>query len=260
MLSAPPAVGYNGAMEQESQKSTIPNGRRNMARWLLVGAIVLVAGVLVAKWVAMGPSAGEQPLTGDLTVYVRPPGAKQDTYRIGEVGALPVRSGQSMSVEVQYNRPAHTYLIWLGPDGTVVPLYPWNMDMIEDKTLTSPPPKCRPTRFLLSPMTIGGGWPFGQASGLETVLLLARREPLGTDVNLIDLLSGFPASKLRHREEASAFAWDRGSERITDSLAMNRGPDTEAKKVDEAFLAFLTKLQVHFDLIRAVRFAHDGEK
>src|SRR5947209_14585416 len=107
-----------------------------------------------------------------------------------------------MTVEVHYNQPAFTSLVWLDGEGQAIPLYPWNYDSIEVKDLNQPPPTRRPSKVVISP-TLGTGWKFGQQGGLETVLLLARRTPLSEGTRLGALLGTVPTAKVRRRDEVA---------------------------------------------------------
>jgi hypothetical protein len=191
-------------------------------------------------------------------IVVRSAGGATDGLLVDEAGALPVRAGDWMSMEVRFNQPAFTYLVWLDCQGQAVPLYPWNYDSIEVKDLNQPPPARRPSKVIISP-TLGTGWKFGQRGGLETVLLLARRTPLSEDTRLGSLLGTLPTAKVRLRDEVAVFGLEGGSDSVSTLLASNRGPEEEARAADEPLRALLVRLRDHFDLIRAVRFAHEGE-
>jgi hypothetical protein len=163
-----------------------------------------------------------------------------------------------MSLDVQLNQPAYTYLVWIDSAGQMVPLYPWNHDALEVKDVNQPPPVRRASDKINNP-PIGGGWTFGKRGGLETVLLLVRRTPLEPDVRLGTLLGSLPPLKMRARDEVVVFGLDRGADAPATLLALNRGPEAEARAADEPLLAALGRLKNHFELIRAMRFAHEGE-
>jgi hypothetical protein len=193
-----------------------------------------------------------------MMILVRPAGGAKDGLLVNEAGALPVRAGDWMSVEVRFNQPAFTYLVWLDGQGQAVPLYPWNYDIIEVKDVNQPPPARRPSKVIMSP-TLGTGWKFGQRGGLDTVLLLARRMPLSEDTRLGSLLGTLPTAKMRRRDEVAVLGLGGGFDSVSTLVASNRGPEEEAKTTDEPLRALLVRLRDHFDLIRAVRFAHEGE-
>ena len=59
--------------------------------------------------------------------------------------------------------------------------------------------------------------------------------------------------------QAAVLGLGAGSDSVSTLLASNRGPEEEARAADEPLRALLVRLRGHFELIRAVRFAHEGE-
>jgi hypothetical protein len=159
---------------------------------------------------------------------------------------------------VQFDVPACAYLVWLDCEGQAVPLYPWNHETIEVRDANAPPPTRKATTTIHNP-PIGGGWTFGKKGGVETVLLLARREPLDPGMRLGPLLGQVPPPKLRHRGEVAILGLDRGADSVSTLFARDRGPDDETRAADEPLKAAMVRLRDHFELIRAVRFAHVEE-
>jgi hypothetical protein len=100
------------------------------------------------------------------------------------------------------------------------------------------------------------GWRLDEKPGLETVLLLARRTPLETDLG--PLLTGLPAARLRHTEEVLERGYDADGP-VQRLLDQHRGIDEEAEQIDEPLLQLLQRLRPHFELVRVVRFAHQGQ-
>jgi hypothetical protein len=231
--------------------------------WLLLLALALVAsaGFTLAlrppRSAAPPPKAG--PLDGKLTVLVRPPARTIEPVSIEEPGALPVRSGGAMCLDAHLNQPAFTYLVWLDSEGHVLPLYPWNNERLEIKDINEPPPLRRAGNLVFSPL-LGGNWTFGKRGGMETILLLARPTPLPEGTKLGSLLDPLPpATKMHHPQELVVMGLAGGDTSVSMLLERQRSGDPEAQTADESLRALLVRLGGHFDLIRAIRFAHQGE-
>lgn len=238
-----------------TQQQAPPRRSRWRLGLLLALALVGGVGVLVALWLSRRPA--EVPLDGKLVVVVRPPGRAQKARGVEEPGALPVRAGGQMSLEVHFNQPAFAYLVWLDSQAQTIPLYPWNHDRIEAKDANEPPPRRKSTTVVFNP-PLGVGWQFGEQGGLETVLLLARRTPLDEGTRLGPLLGPLPPTRVRLRDEVAILGLGAGDDAVSTLLAQNRGSEAEARAADEPLRALLLGLREHFELIRAVRFAHDG--
>jgi hypothetical protein len=163
-----------------------------------------------------------------------------------------------MSLEVHFTQPANAYLVWLNTDGQAVPLYPWNHDHIEVTDVNQPPPVRQASKVIFSP-PLGGTWLLGKKGGLNTVLLLARRTPLPEGTHLGSLFSPLPPATVRRPDEVVILGVGGEPRSASTLLALNRGPDAEARAADEPVRALMTRLGEHFELIRAVRFAHEGE-
>jgi hypothetical protein len=245
--------------------------------WVLVGVLVLVVGGCVAAqaWIrSLGqtsaaavsspdPSPSGLPagrtLDGQFNVIVRPPVQGIEPLVVEERGALPVRAGGIMSLEVLLNQPAFVYCIWLDCEGKVLPLYPWNTDLLEVKDINQPPPMRQPARVVYSPL-LGYGWKFGNRGGVETVILLARRTPLEEATQLGALLGQPPPPPaMRLKDELLMLGLHGRDCSPSVLLARNRGDDQEAQAADEPLHKLLVRLGEHFELVRAVRFAHQGE-
>lgn len=228
--------------------------------WLLPAALAVLAvgGVLAVLQFGSSGRADVGPLDGKLIVIVRPPERAVEPLPVEAPGALPVRADGIMSLEVQLNQPAYAYLVWLDTEGQAVPLYPWNPETLEVRDVNLPPPVRRSAKVVYSPL-LGGGWRFGKKGGLETVLLLARRTPLDEGMRPGPLLEPLPPPGMRQRDEVVVLGLDAGADSVSTLLAQNRGPEDQARAADEPLRALLLRLRDHFELIRAVRFAHDGE-
>jgi hypothetical protein len=245
-------------MTDQAQPSLPPSRRW----WLLVpilAAILIGAAAAIVLFVRK-PQSQTPALDAELTVRITSADRRKEQVAIDESGALPVRAGDRMVLELWLSQPAYCYLLWLDSQGRVVPLYPWNIDDMEVTDANASPPVSRKgVQIVASPLTIGKGWQFGNSRGLETVLLLARRTPLPAEVKLGELLGGLPLTPMRGPEEVASLRFDQGQANPTTLLAQNRGSEAEAREVDAPLLQRLARLREHFEIVRALRFAHEGE-
>jgi hypothetical protein len=232
-------------------------------RWRLVLALCALVvfaagGAWAAYWWTGQPRPSEAgPLTAELTVLVRPPARASESLAVEEAGALPAHSGGQMSLTVRFNQPALTYLVWIDPEGQVVPLYPWNHDSLEVRDVGQPPPTRRDAKIVFSP-PFGMGWRFGKKGGMETVLLLARRTHLDKGARLATLLGDLPPARPRpgHPAELAVLQIRQGEGEVSTLLSRDRGEDAEAVAAEQPLRALLVRLRDHFELVQAVRFVH----
>jgi hypothetical protein len=276
-LAAEPEGRYGSAAEME--RALRRYLRRPRLWWGAAGAALVTAAVFLwFAWpfgAAADPAgAGESragqfelPLRGELCVRVwseTEPHKKM--LQIGrDFGALPVINKERIRVEVSLNQPAHIYLLWLDSEGTVTPLYPWNLGpKIREKQLVFPP-ELPPRAEVISPAAQkdhkGMGWVMGGKSGLDTILLLARRNPLPPTFKFTDALGEVPvALGLRDHQECAVRGGDEGQPLSQVVMDQQRAPESEARAIDEPLLRMMNRLRAHFPLVRAVRFAHEGRE
>jgi len=237
----------------------VPRPRRlTLLMWMAACGLVVGASVFLLNWNRHPPV--DIPLDGELNVsLIKVTNGKQVSYPVEDPNALPIGEGDGMHLEIRCNQPAFMYLVWLDSRGKVVPLYPWNMDNIEVTDANEAPPLCRASTLVLNPITIGNTWKFDKGSGLETVLLLARRTPMDANVKLQALLGDVPPAKLRDPGEVAVLGLNRGAPAISTFKAIKRGSVEEAHARDRLLATQLEKLRDQFDLIRVVRFAHEDK-
>jgi hypothetical protein len=233
-------------------------GSRRRWPWLVAAVALLAgAGAGLAYWFRGPEPAG--PLSGMLAVYVRGSERAAEALPVEEAGALPARAGGIMALDVRLNRPVFTYLVWLDGEGRAVPLYPWNYDQPDVTDINAPPPKRIATKMLMSP-PLGGGWPFNDHDGMETVLFLVRATPLPEGTSVGTLLGDLPPpAAVRDPKELLILEVRDHAKTVTTVTSKNRGDEKEATAADEPLKALLLRLSPHFDLVRAVRFAHVAE-
>ena len=251
--------------------------RRTVAALGLVGLLVLAASLAWFVWsgrepassgteatLASGRAASSRteanlvvgPLEGELLVRVWATDAKPG-LTVDQDGALPVRNKEHVQIEARLNRPGHVYLLWVGSSGKVTPLYPWNDGLkLTQKDAGTAPPKREPRAMVFSPPDRGQGWKMGGKRGLDTIVLVARRTPLPDDVSLGRLMGNVPATPFNHPQE---WALLRGEEDIggVRAAGAHRDPEDEAGEIDHPVMRVMQRLREHFEVVRAVRFAHE---
>jgi len=260
------------------------NRSPNRSRWVLPGigiatAAILVAGVVYA--VSLGrvtlptseshavdgsPTVATQdnvlPLDGSLDAHIWT--LEPDTQKRGlnvktNPKALPVREGEALQLHVNLNRPAHVYLIWVDAAGVVTPLYPWNDNdegRIVHDSISALLPNQDPRREVTSPRSVGSGWLFDNTSGLDTIIMLARSEPLPPGYALADQFDQLPAAPLdpTNLTEVVFRGWQEGKE--VRRWQQVRAPQKQAAKIDSQLNELTDRLKPDFELIRTIQFAH----
>jgi serine/threonine protein kinase len=214
---------------------------------------------------AGGPGPSSSPALQDDRLVLRiwsKDGSKKG-LRIGsDPGALPARPEDQIRAEVRLNQPAHIYLLALSAQGEVTPLYPWHRDVRTlDRTLNDPPPEVPPQKELTWPSEESvQGLVLDEKSGLETIVLLARRTPLSANTSLAELVGPLPlpAAPLGHREEFVLRGGDEGQAADAVRFDLHRGFQKDLRDIDEPLEQLLGRLRGEFELLRAVRFAHQG--
>jgi hypothetical protein len=138
-----------------------------------------------------GPGASELLANLDIMV-LRPEGRFWLTQCLPGNGALPVRPDDLIRIEVSLNQPAYVYLFWIDGSKQISPIYPWQGGRWERRPEHEQPVQ----RLELPEGDPSLGWPIQSArSGLETVLLMVREEPLPRGVNLQWLTPYLPAEE-----------------------------------------------------------------
>lgn len=220
----------------------------------LIAVLLLVGEVFAA--LGCGGAASSPANNGKLTVLVRPPDRKLEPVSVDTPGALPARTGGAMYLEAQFPKPVFIYLIWIDAAGKIKPLYPWNNETIEVTDFSQPPPVRRATNRVFSPM-LGRDWTLDGPPGMETVLLLARDTALPANVNLGEVLSDVTLHRPpSHPAELATFAVARGGKSVEMTPGTGPGNTSKEDTSDVPFKQLLVRLAEYFDLVRAVRFAH----
>jgi serine/threonine protein kinase len=189
-------------------------------------------------------------LSGNLTITISSDPQKGPVTKsrlpASEPGALPLRTGELVRFEVRLNQPGFIYLIWVSPDGSVTPLYPWDAEHFAGWDAPHVAGSERTIDHIVCPVSPNRGFEAVDPVGLQTVVLLARRRPLEQGVDLAQLLSGLPA---------------------TPELAMNtvRGPILRGVKTgqtkstqDGQFDELEARVGSHFEFMRVLSFPQEA--
>jgi len=216
------------------------------------------------------PSAGEasinaslekpKPLSGELTVRVWDP--HKSTLRHGQTfdapGVLPLRYGDQIRVEAKTNRPAYLYLIWITPEGEAIPIYPWTpATPWKPEYWRTRPKDEKPIDMVSLPTQAGKGWPIDSGKGFETIVLLARDEPLPADVALESVFAALPTQQT----PSQSFVWLEAGEQ---QMVSNRGANfSKPETLDDSTQQFKEVLAdrlkpLRLSLYRAVCLSNRG--
>jgi hypothetical protein len=228
-------------------------------RLVLAGlAAVVLAGGGWALW--YGLARPGEPLRGELIVRVRTKDSSKRDARVGvDPLALPVREDEFLQLEAKLNQPAYIYLLWVDGKGEVFPLYPWNPNpegKLVYRTLAAPPPPQVPQAVVFNPPRLKEWFRIDDTEGLDTMLLLARRTPLPADVSLARLVDKLPEARLGPLHEFVVRGMDRGQPVEEVKQDVERRPKGEVEEMEDQLLQLMDPLKDHFELIRAVQFAH----
>jgi aminoglycoside phosphotransferase (APT) family kinase protein len=247
------ALAFDSAARYASASKFEQALARYLKRPVWVGALAAAAVLLILAAVAAGafglfsppqPSRSEatsavEQLSGELLLQVWAPGEGRRGTPVDE--RVTVYSGEKVHVEARLSRPAYVYLVWIGGDGKVQPLYPWDPEAGFARTESQ-----QPRQVLHSPSERDRGWVVEGPSGVESVLLLARATPLPADVDLEKLIGKLPATPLK-------------SEVAAAGEIKTRSVRSKAELIDEPMLQLLERLRPHFELVRVARFPHIRE-
>ncbi len=224
--------------------------------WRLVGnAAESTADTKGSVATSLSPAQpAAEPVSGQISLRIWSPQQPERRGKLlDEPGMLPLAADDQVRVEAELSRPAYAYILWVDGQGKVSPVYPWTPGDWSQR----PEVETKVARLSL-PEQLDTGWELEPSTGMETLLLLGRDEPLPRDVDLQLLLAGLP---LQVRQDPRSLAWfDNGVPR-QDTV---RGPRFfDPKKIDDPLLATHQALQerlgTRFTFLRAVSFASRGE-
>jgi hypothetical protein len=173
------------------------------------------------------------PLHGSIHLRIDDPAnPRRRSLQLDQLGDLPLKARDRFRIEARLNRKAYLYVLWLGSDGKVAPIYPWkDQDWTtrparEEKLENLDPLEVVVDTFSLPPA----------APGLETLVLLAREDsplPRGADTTLERDLIGTRTTWLPDGKNAAiwlengrAFSFDaKGNDREMSGLTTHKSDD-----------------------------------
>ena len=283
------AVDFAGALaawlKREPAPSTISfvrSTKRARRKWLLpVAMAASLAFVSIAVYAIIrdprpvdaplivdesqqgGPKLATQasptfaPIRGAIDVQLWRKGqTEKPAMRLNHPAALPVAPGDWMRIEVELNRPAYAYVVWIDTEGKATPLYPWI-----DSNWKSRPKEERRVQRLSLPETDNSIAPLGGGpAGIETLMLLTRDELLPADADLFQLFAELPVQKA---VDTRAAAWFENGILVRNEV--DRGPIRldQAKESDDPVLKTQSMLKARleklFPYTRGVSFANRGD-
>ncbi len=201
---------------------------------MVLTVLVAVAGVGVDRTVAPASwQAQPEPLKGVLHLRIDDP-ANPDRRNLwlDQSGVLPLKAGDRFRIEARLNRRAYVYLIWVGSDGKVSPIYPWKPGHWD----TRPEREERIDRLDL-PAEADKAWEIPTGSpGIETLVLLIREEsplPRRDGECLAKLLSDARVSSSVLIKQA---VWLENGREITLDPQGRASPSTKTRKSDDPVL------------------------
>jgi hypothetical protein len=233
-----------------------------MARWLVaavLGIAVIAAATIAWSGSRIGPPTSNDrllPLKGYIDVQIWDPNnPRRQNLHLNDAAALPLKADDQYCIEVELNRPAYLYVLWIDTDGQVHPVYPWQPGHWDQRPAVEQPASrlrrpAAPDEFYEVPK----GTP-----GMETLLLLARETALPETIDLRAELGPLPRQR---EQDLRAAVWFENGE-VVHHEPPRRGMRFDAKKIDDPVLQtqqrIRTKLQPYFSYTRAVSFANQGK-
>ena len=263
----------------ESSGLAIPAGKKNESiqhtrSWnrfrspaiLAALAIAVVAGAYVLRFVLAHNPDTNSPAAPTAGGPEAPPSASLNTtldvliwndvdpsrrrLSLTSPQALPLREGDQIRVEASVNRPRFLYLLWIGADGTISPVYPWVPGNWTERPATE-----NSVTAVSLPAAANKGWPLEGSSGMETLMLLGRDTPLPDEVDLAEISGVLPRQTF---QDPRSIVWfDEGRPIVVE----DRAPQFfNAQTIDDPVLQtqhiLTTRLRPHFPIIKGVSFAY----
>ena len=252
---------------------------RKKRRNLLVSSValfVVIAGLLALAF-SRGGSNNPIEVVAELTcekfeIFVRPgEGIKKASWlKLPSAGTLPAKPGDLMFVEAKFNQPAYIYLFFVQANGKVQPLYPWSLDGtgLEKITMNDRPNNPKPSKELSwPPLNVKDGNPtrkairFDASPGLETILLLASKEPWPAGKTPAEILGDNPLPPRMlgsNLSEYTTIGADQSQPVQILPQETSRGIDFGLVEIKDPVELLLNKVANDFPVRRITWFGHVG--
>lgn len=182
----------------------VTNGRLRKKR-LILGGMAAAFVIVGAAYLAWSNREETEPMSGvvkenatvnaSLDVIVWNVQGRNRLSVVDHHDALPLRTGDLIRIRTKLDRPMYLYVLWVGADGTVQPVYPWR-----DFDWSNRPTTESPRKELSIPNQPDEGLPIEGSPGIETIVLLARATPLPRNNDLQKRLVRFPIPAIPERE------------------------------------------------------------
>jgi hypothetical protein len=237
--------------------------------WLAGAALVVVLLSVLVAWRARGwlkplpsgktPQAVAGPATGKIDVFIwEPANPARRGLNVRTTGALPLKANDQLRIAAEVNRPMYLYVLWIGSEGKVWPVYPWQNGQWDSR-----PADDAPRVRLDLPEKLDEGWELAGPPGMETFVLLARDTALPRNSELEQWLQGLAAESQPFQSPLALVEFDSG-EAISGSRDQDRGPKSfDPGRLDDPARQrqqlLVKKLGPDFSVIRAISVANQGE-
>ena len=222
-------------------------GLRNRRRFLAAGAAaVLVAIVIATTAFLRDDPQTPAPPTASLEVHFQR-AEQKGSHQMLTPDLLPLRTGDKLQIHAKLSEAMVAYLVAVGPDGRISVLYP-----SEDE-------KPQLARKIDIPTGRNQWLPLTDPTGTETILLLARREPLKKLTELKKELASFgPPPKVKGL--GLLVADEKGVQLIHHDAATHRSISEEVVEEEKGMLAgLLETVPRKWTIVRAISFPHASE-
>ena len=225
-------------------------GLRNRRRFLAAGAAAVLAAIVIATTAFLrdGPQipVSPAPPTASLEVHFQRAGQK-GSYQILAPDLLPLRTGDKIQIHATLSEALVAYLVAVGPDGRISVLYP------------SEGEKPQPAGKIDIPTGRNQWLPLADPTGTETILLLARREPLKELAELKKQLASFGPPP-RVKGQGLLVAGEKGVQLLHHDAATHRSISKEVVDEEKGMLAgLLEAVPRKWTVVRAISFPHASE-